>query len=86
MLPQENFDYCVNAYEGRNSSVPCQDLYKLLVLRFCGFANTELSMKANDKEIPFSLIFCGTTLKRTLIKPIQGSVFLAGGINIQRCV
>ena len=38
--------------EGGNMSVLNQDLYELLILGFCGFLNTELSIKSD--EIPFS--------------------------------
>ena len=42
--------------EGGNSSVLSQNLYGLLVLGFCGFLNTELTIKSDEMEIPFSLI------------------------------
>ena len=42
--------------EGGNSSVLSQDLYELFILGFCGFLNTELTIKSDEMEIPFSLI------------------------------
>ena len=42
--------------EGGHLSVLSQDLYELLVSGFCGFLNTELTIKSVEMEIPFSLI------------------------------
>ena len=63
--------------EGGNSSVLSQDLYELLVLGFCGFLNTELTIKSDEMEIPFSLIsfslffFFLVSSKVVRLKPYQ---------------
>ena len=55
-ISQNGYRVSANDLEGGNSFVLSQDLYELLVLGLCGFLNTELTIKSDEMEIPFSLI------------------------------
>ena len=75
-MSQNGYHINANDLEGGNSFVLSQDLYELLVLGFCGFLNTELTIKSDEMEIPFSLIsfsffFFLLTSKVVQLKPYQ---------------
>ena len=75
-MSQNGYRVNANDLEEGNSFVLSQDLYVLLVLGFCGFLNTELTIKSDKMEIPFSLIsfsffFFLLTSKVVWLKPYQ---------------
>ena len=58
------------------ASLGMMKLVRVLVLGFCGFLNTELTIKSDEMEIPFSLIFFSfffflLTSKVVRLKPHQ---------------